>query len=80
MAPGIKAYDANRAALLVAIEYLTALEGDFWVKLRGAGLTYSYSISDSTDSHLLKFSLFKCTDGELYARGLALLVIELFSD
>jgi len=62
MAPGIKAYDANRAALLVAIEYLTALEGDFWVKLRGAGLTYSYSISDSTDSHLLKFSLFKCTD------------------
>jgi len=61
-APGLKAYDANRAALLVAIEYLTALEGDFWVKLRGAGLTYSYSISDSTDSHLLKFSLFKCTD------------------
>ena len=63
-APGLKAYDANRAALLVAIEYLTALEGDFWVKLRGAGLTYSYSISDSTDSNLLKFSLFKCTDGE----------------
>ena len=62
IAPGIKAYDANRAALLVAIEYLTALEGDFWVKLRGAGLTYSYSISDSTDSELIKFSLFKCTD------------------
>ena len=62
IAPGIKAYDANRASLLVAIEYLTALEGDFWVKLRGAGLTYSYSIGDSTDSGLLKFSLFKCTD------------------
>ena len=61
-APGIKAYDPNRAALLVAIEYLTALEGDFWVKLRGAGLTYSYSIGDSTDSQLLRFSLFKCTD------------------
>lgn len=61
-APGIKAYDPSRAALLVAIEYLTALEGDFWVKLRGAGLTYSYSISDSTDSQLLRFSLFKCTD------------------
>lgn len=66
LAPGLKAYDDNRAALLVAIEYLTALEGDFWVKLRGAGLTYSYSISDSTDSQLLKFSLFKCTDGKLY--------------
>ena len=38
------------------------LIGDFWVKLRGAGLTYSYSISDSTDSELLKFGLFKCTD------------------
>lgn len=59
---GIKPYDTNRPALLVAIEYLTALEGDFWVKLRGAGLTYSYSISDSTDSELLKFGLFKCTD------------------
>ncbi|KAL7545324.1 hypothetical protein ACHAWF_010434, partial [Thalassiosira exigua] len=62
IAPGIKAYDPNRASLLVAIEYLTALEGDFWVKLRGAGLTYSYSISDSTDSELIKFGLFKCTD------------------
>jgi len=61
-APGINAYHADRAALLVATEYLTALEGDFWVKLRGAGLTYSYSIGDSTDSELLKFSLFKCTD------------------
>jgi Zn-dependent M16 (insulinase) family peptidase len=61
-APGIKAYDENHASLLVAIEYLTALEGDFWVKLRGAGLTYSYSISESTDSQLLRFSLFKCTD------------------
>ena len=61
-APGIKPYDGNRAALLVAIEYLTALEGEFWVKLRGAGLTYSYSISDSTDSQLLTFNLHKCTD------------------
>jgi Zn-dependent M16 (insulinase) family peptidase len=77
MAPGIKAYDANRAALLVAIEYLTALEGDFWVKLRGAGLTYSYSISDSTDSQLLKFSLFKCADSELYAIGLLVFMVEL---
>ena len=40
IAPGVMAYDPNRAALLVAIEYLTALEGPFWVKLRGAGLTY----------------------------------------
>ena len=39
-----------------------SFSGDFWVQLRGAGLTYSYSISDSTDSELLKFGLFKCTD------------------
>lgn len=61
-APGLKPYDDNRASLLLAIEYLTTLEGPFWVKLRGAGLTYSYSISDSTDSQLLTFSLYKCGD------------------
>jgi len=61
-APGLQPYDANRASLLLAIEYLTTLEGPFWVKLRGAGLTYSYSISDSTDSQLLTFSLYKCGD------------------
>ena len=43
-APGLGPYSADHASLLVAIEHLTALEGDFWVKLRGAGLTYSYSI------------------------------------
>lgn len=46
----------------MCILYLFLSKGDFWVKLRGAGLTYSYSISDSTDSQLLKFGLFKCTD------------------
>lgn len=61
-APGIGVYSPDHAALLVAIEYLTALEGDFWVKLRGAGLTYSYSISASTDSQSISFGLFKCTD------------------
>ena len=43
-APGLAPYSPDHASLLVAIEHLTALEGDFWVKLRGAGLTYSYSI------------------------------------
>mmetsp|Transcript_1283 Transcript_1283/g.2062 ORF Transcript_1283/g.2062 Transcript_1283/m.2062 type:complete len:495 (+) Transcript_1283:1288-2772(+) len=61
-ASGVGAYDPNHASLLVAIEYLTALEGDFWVKLRGAGLTYGSSISNNTESKLLKFGLFKCTD------------------
>lgn len=34
---GIGPYSEDHAALLVAIEHLTALEGDFWVKLRGVG-------------------------------------------
>eukprot|EP00929_Paragymnodinium_shiwhaense_P095329 TRINITY_DN56406_c0_g1_i1.p1 TRINITY_DN56406_c0_g1~~TRINITY_DN56406_c0_g1_i1.p1 ORF type:complete len:1111 (+),score=243.87 TRINITY_DN56406_c0_g1_i1:93-3425(+) len=61
-APGIGPYDPDHAALLVAIEYLTALEGDFWVKLRGAGLTYGYSIGCSTDTTRISFSLSKCVD------------------
>jgi len=59
---GIGPYSPDHAALLVAIEYLTALEGDFWVKLRGAGLTYSYGIRMSTDSEMVSFTLFKCAD------------------
>merc|ERR1711957_155229 len=62
VAPGLKPYDDNRPSLLVAMEYLTALEGDFWVKLRGAGLTYGSSISNSTKSGLLRFGLYKCAD------------------
>ena len=61
-APGIGAYSEDHASLLCAIEYLTALEGDFWVKLRGAGLTYSYGIRNSLDSRRLSFTLFKCGD------------------
>ena len=59
---GLGPYDPNNASLLVAIEYLTALEGDFWVKLRGAGLTYGSSISNMNESKLLRFSLYRCTD------------------
>eukprot|EP00966_Prymnesium_polylepis_P081580 1889712-Prymnesium_polylepis.1 len=59
---GVRAYSPDHAPLLVAIEYLTALEGDFWVKLRGAGLTYSYTLRNSTESGLLRFGLSRCTD------------------
>lgn len=37
--------DPDYPACLVATEYLTALEGPFWMKLRGKGLTYSYRLS-----------------------------------
>jgi len=58
---GIGPYE-NCASLRVAIEYLTALEGDFWVKLRGAGLTYGSSIYNIAESMILYFSLYKCSD------------------
>jgi len=50
------------ASLLVAIEYITALEGPWWRKIRGKGLAYSYSLSHNLESGLLKFGLFKATD------------------
>ena len=61
-APGVGAYDDDHASLLVALEYLTALEGDFWVKLRGAGLTYGYRLLNSTDTRLMVFALYRCSD------------------
>ena len=72
-------YDPKRAALSVAIEYLTSLEGPFWVKLRGAGLTYSYSIVDSSDSGLIKFSLSKCGDTALAYEAAAKIVSDFAS-
>jgi Zn-dependent M16 (insulinase) family peptidase len=62
MAPGVGACDDDIAPLLVAMEYLTALEGDFWVKLRGAGLTYGSSLANSVDMKRVCFSLYRCAD------------------
>eukprot|EP00931_Biecheleriopsis_adriatica_P076118 TRINITY_DN49867_c0_g1_i1.p1 TRINITY_DN49867_c0_g1~~TRINITY_DN49867_c0_g1_i1.p1 ORF type:complete len:1112 (+),score=214.51 TRINITY_DN49867_c0_g1_i1:67-3402(+) len=53
---------ADLAPLLVAIEYLTALEGPFWRKIRGRGLSYSYSLAHNLESGTLQFGLFKSTD------------------
>ena len=58
IAPTHEAYPALR----VVIEHLTALEGDFWVKLRGAGLTYGSRLSNDADSRVLSFSLYRCAD------------------
>lgn len=49
-------------ALLVAMEYCTALEGPFWRKIRGRGLSYSYSMSNNLQSGTIGFGLFKATD------------------
>mmetsp|Transcript_124672 Transcript_124672/g.233120 ORF Transcript_124672/g.233120 Transcript_124672/m.233120 type:complete len:1137 (-) Transcript_124672:25-3435(-) len=61
-----KSFTDNRspelAPLLVAIEYCTALEGPFWRKLRGRGLTYSYGLSHSCETGFIRFNLTKATD------------------
>jgi Zn-dependent M16 (insulinase) family peptidase len=37
-------------------------EGPFWKGIRGAGLSYGYSLFASRDSGLLQFSLYRATD------------------
>jgi len=48
--------------LLVAIEYITALEGPFWRQIRGKGYAYSYGLSHDLDAGKLTFRLFKATN------------------
>ncbi|CAE7907332.1 unnamed protein product [Symbiodinium necroappetens] len=55
--------------LLVAIEYITALEGPFWRQIRGKGFAppncmvrYSYGLSHDLDNGKLTFRLFKATN------------------
>merc|ERR1719361_3144022 len=50
------------APLLLAIQYLTQLEGPMWRQIRGAGLSYGYSIIVSTNKAQIYFSLFKSTN------------------
>eukprot|EP01080_Neovahlkampfia_damariscottae_P006879 gene6879-11041_t len=59
---GIDSYSHDDiAALMVVIEYLTGLEGPFWKKIRGLGLSYSYSIYSSIEQGLTYFMLRKST-------------------
>lgn len=67
-APGLAWGHRDEASLAVAMEYLKALEGDFWVQLRGAGLTYGYSLYASKEQGLVCFNLSRCSDP---ARALA---------
>ena len=60
--PGPGAPLAAHAALAVALEYLNALEGDFWVKIRGAGLAYGASARGDASQGLVHFSLYRSAD------------------
>jgi len=47
---------------MVVIEYLCAMEGLFWKKIRGLGLSYGYGISNSIEEGLLYFTLARSTN------------------
>jgi hypothetical protein len=49
--------DQDVVALLVLIDYLTRMEGPFWVSIRGLGLSYSYDLNLNVDLGLLTFLL-----------------------
>merc|ERR1712079_136420 len=48
-------------ALMLAIQYLTQLEGPMWRQIRGAGLAYGYFMFPSTNKGQLFLSLYKAT-------------------
>ena len=53
--------DPELPALLLAIQYLTQLEGPMWRQIRGAGLAYGYFIYPSVGKGQLFMSLYKAT-------------------
>lgn len=63
-APGLGLDDpeSQLAALSVCIEYLTALEGDFWTQIRGAGLAYGARVRADPINRLVQFSLYRSVD------------------
>jgi Zn-dependent M16 (insulinase) family peptidase len=73
---GVSAMDADVAPLRVMIEHLSALEGDFWVKLRGAGLTYGSSLSNDIETRALSFSLYRCADALAAYKAAKQIVVE----
>ena len=53
------------APLLLAIESFCMLEGPFWRKIRGKGLSYSYHLAFVRESGMMSFGLFKATNPAL---------------
>lgn len=50
------------AAIMVLMEYLSALEGPMWRQIRGQGLSYGYSLRVRPEEGLIYFRLTKSSD------------------
>lgn len=60
--PGLTCGAPELPSLEVAIEYLTALEGPFWVEIRGKGLAYGSSLVNREEQGLIYFGLYRSAD------------------
>lgn len=61
--PSVAAFNhKDYPALLVACEYLSAMEGPLWRRIRGLGLAYGASISVSVEHGFLYLSLYRCSN------------------
>lgn len=62
------------AALLVAMEYLTAPEGELSKRIRGLGLADGYEITGSPEQGLLTLTIYKSSHlSQAYEEALAML-------
>eukprot|EP00747_Dinoflagellata_sp_TGD_P108850 gnl/TRDRNA2_/TRDRNA2_170539_c1_seq3.p1 gnl/TRDRNA2_/TRDRNA2_170539_c1~~gnl/TRDRNA2_/TRDRNA2_170539_c1_seq3.p1 ORF type:complete len:535 (+),score=82.50 gnl/TRDRNA2_/TRDRNA2_170539_c1_seq3:165-1769(+) len=73
---GLLSNDPELPAVLVAIEYLTALEGDFWCRIRGLGLAYGSTLTNIAEMGVLKFALHRATDPVAAQKAAAEIVAE----
>jgi len=70
----------DEAAILVTLEYLTALEGIFWKKIRGAGLSYSFGMSSRLESGAIDFTLQKSAQIVQAYEASSIIIEDLLSD
>ncbi|OLL24900.1 hypothetical protein NEOLI_001494 [Neolecta irregularis DAH-3] len=57
--------DPDLAPLQVLIEYLSLLEGEFWKKIRGAGLAYGASLGLRLEEGIVEFSVYRSPNSAL---------------
>jgi Zn-dependent M16 (insulinase) family peptidase len=60
--PGLDSFTSpDLPAILVMVKALTTMEGPFWNRIRGLGLSYGYDISPNNEEGLIYFTLDKAS-------------------